>query len=143
MFNGHSKHNIDDKGRLHLPSKFRSSLGEIVFITLGMGKKLEIFTADQFKVRSEFLDSMPFGKKEVRQFKEAFHGYTFEVPLDKSGRINLPKELLSFANITKEVVVSGNGKSLLLWSEKEFDAFSNEALPKLEELADKIADLDF
>lgn len=143
MFNGHSKHNIDDKGRLHLPSKFRNSLGTNVFISIGMGKKLEIFTVDEFGVRSDFLNSMPFGKREVRQFKEAFHGYTFEVPVDKSGRINLPKELLSYANITKEVVVSGNGRSILIWSEAEFDAFSKEALPKLEELADKLADIDF
>lgn len=143
MFLGHSFHNLDDKGRLHLPSKFRSSLGEKVYVAVGLDSNLEIFTSQEMDKRMKYLESIPFGNKNARKFRNVFYGNNYELSVDKGGRINLPKELLPYANITKEVVISGNGSTVLIWDKDKFEKFNSENLPELENLAETISELDF
>ena len=74
MLMGEFHHNIDDKGRLIIPSKFRSELGERFIITRGLDKCLFIYSLNEWNKIIDKLSTLQFTKKNVRAFERAFIG---------------------------------------------------------------------
>ena len=68
MFMGEYHHNIDEKGRLTLPSKFRSDLENKFVVTRGLEKCLFVYTFETFEKLTLKLNSLPFTKKDARNF---------------------------------------------------------------------------
>ena len=60
MLMGEFHHNIDDKGRLTLPAKFREELGDSFIITRGLESCLFVYTMDEWKKITERLNNLPF-----------------------------------------------------------------------------------
>lgn len=105
---------LDDKNRVIVPAKLRDLLGNVCFITLGPDKVLELRDSNSFNAYREKLTSPNMLNANARQFARILLGNTFEVELDKAGRIALTEDTLNRAGLTKEVVFVGVGNKVEL-----------------------------
>lgn len=140
MLMGEFHHNIDDKGRLIIPSKFRSELGERFIITKGLDKCLFVYSLPEWNRIIDKLSALQFTKKNVRAFSRAFIGGASTIEFDKQGRINITSPLVHYANIDKECVIIGVNERLEIWAKQEFENYMKVNEESLDELAEDLFD---
>lgn len=140
---GEYEHRLDSKGRLIIPSKLRDELGSTFMVTKGLDNCLYIYPNEEWKLFAEKLNQLPMTNKNVRSFKRFFNSGATECEIDGQGRILLPPALRKFANIEKEVVIIGNGEKAEIWNKEQWDAINNEEALNMDEIADKLDELDF
>ena len=138
MFMGEFHHNIDNKGRLVLPNKFRSELGEYFIITRGLENCLYVYSMNEWNNLVSKLKSLPFTKKDSRIFTRSFFSGATECFFDKQGRINITSPLVNYAEITKECVIIGVNDRIEIWSENNWNKFMDENSNKLEDIAENL-----
>ena len=136
MFIGEYHHNIDEKSRLIMPSKFRYDLGETFVITRGMDSCLFVYTKETWNNITNKLSELSFTKKDVRAFQRFFLSAATICEFDKQGRINISSPLASYANLTKECVIIGVNDRIEIWSKENFDKFLNESMENVTEIAE-------
>lgn len=138
MFMGEYHHTIDEKGRLIIPSKFRDGLGENFIITRGIEKCLFVYSLESWKKITNKLESLPFTKKDARQFVRFFLSGATTAEFDKQGRVNITSPLISYANLVKDCVVIGTGDRLEIWSEEDWNAFFDSAADNMSDIAENL-----
>ena len=136
-------HNLDEKGRLIIPSKFRNELGEAYVITKGLDKCLFIYSITEWDKIVSKLNTLQFTKKNVRAFERSFIGSASLNEFDKQGRINITSPLVHYANINKECVIIGVNERLEIWSLEEFNNYMKENEDNLSEMAEDIFDASY
>ena len=104
---GEYKHNLDTKGRIIVPSKFRELLDEQFVITRGLDRCLFAYTEDEWSRIEEKLKTLPLTKKDARKFTRLFFSGATNVEIDKQGRINIPQNLREYAGLSKDCTVIG------------------------------------
>ena len=137
---GEFHHNIDEKGRLIIPSKFRSELGETFIITKGLDKCLFVYSLNEWNKIIDKLSTLQFTKKNVRAFERAFIGGASTIEFDRQGRINITSPLVHYANISKECVIIGVNERLEIWSKENFENYMKENEESLEEITEDLFD---
>ena len=116
MLKGEYSHNIDAKGRLIIPAKFRDDLGEHFVITKGMENCLYVYPEDEWTTFEAKLNALPTTTdKKARALAYFFQGSATDGDLDKQGRTLIPSVLREFAHLDKEVVFIGMGKRAEIW----------------------------
>ena len=140
MLMGEYHHNIDEKNRLIIPSKFIIELGERFIITKGLDKCLFVYSEVEWNKIMSKVSNLQFTKKNVRAFERAFIGGASTIEFDKQGRINITSPLVHYANIQKECVIIGVNERLEIWSQEEFDKYMKENEESLEEITEDIFD---
>lgn len=143
MLMGEFKHNIDSKGRLIVPAKFRDDLGERFIVTRGLDGCLFGYPQEEWKVLEQKLKQLPLAKKESRAFTRFFYSAATECTLDKQGRINLPQTLIDHAGLEKACYVIGVSERFEIWSEDRWTDFSTEAEDNFEDMAEEMIDFGF
>ena len=138
MMMGEYHHNIDEKGRLIIPAKFRVELGEKFVITRGMEQCLFVYSMDEWNKMVEKLRELPFTKKDARIFNRMFLSGATECELDKSGRVNIAGPLTTYAHLEKECVIIGVNDRLEIWSLEEFDKFFNDNIDNFSDIAENL-----
>ena len=131
MLMGEYHHNIDDKNRLIIPSKFREELGNEFVITRGLDGCLFVYSMDEWNKVMNKLKTLPFTKKDARTFMRFMLSAASIWEFDKQGRINLVNSLINYAEIKKECVIIGVNDRLEIWAVEKF----NELLSNSEELS--------
>lgn len=144
MFIGEYRHNLDQKGRLAVPSKFRGIFSKGVVVTRGFDKCLFVYTKQEWlKFVKEKVAKLPLGKAEARALQRRLLGGAMDLRLDKQGRIVLPDYLRKFASIKKNVVVAGLLDHLEVWDTSTW----NKEKVKIEksniDIAEKLEELNF
>lgn len=124
MFRGAHYHSVDDKGRVIIPLRFRSELGNTFVITKGMDKCLFVFREDSFTDMEKKLDAQPILDKHTIRLQRWFSAEALETQVDAQGRVAIPSNLRDFANIGEEVVIAGAGSRIEIWSRNGWDAFN-------------------
>lgn len=140
MFIGEYSHNLDAKGRLILPAKFRASLGERCITTRGLDHCLFVFPLEEWKVLEQKLRGLPLTKKEARAFSRFFFSGATECEIDGQGRILIPQSLREYALITREVAVIGVSTRIEIWAGERWDEYCSGAEETYEELAEKMGE---
>ncbi|MBG9979636.1 division/cell wall cluster transcriptional repressor MraZ [Facklamia sp. DSM 111018] len=143
MLIGEYQHNIDTKGRLIMPAKFRPDLGQQFIVTRGLDGCLFGYPKESWEKIEEKLKQLPLAKKDARKFTRFFYSAATEVEIDKQGRINLPKNLLEFAKIDKECRVIGVSDRIEIWSSELWDDFADDAEENFEDIAEDMIDFGF
>lgn len=143
MFMGEYQHNIDAKGRLIMPAKFREELGEKFIVTRGMDGCLFGYPQKEWAVLEEKLRELPLAKKDARAFTRFFYSAATECELDKQGRINIPQTLRDHAKLEKPCYVIGVSGRIEIWSEERWNTFSDEAEESFDEIAENMIDFGF
>ncbi len=131
MFYGSYNHNLDEKGRLMLPKKFRDYLNDYVYILKGYDGALSIYPEEEFAKYVENIKSLPtLYKKDARDLERIALSSTYELPIDKVGRVVIPSALLSKYQISKEVIVIGLIDHFEVWDLKKWNEYvdSNEEM---------------
>lgn len=142
MFMGEHHHNIDDKGRMIIPARFRDGLGSRFIVTRGMEKCLFVYPESEWKIIEEKLKSLPFTKKDARAFTRFFFSGAVECELDKQGRANIPGILRTYAGLEKECVVIGVSSRVEIWSKEAWENYFMESEESFSEIAESIVDFD-
>ena len=96
---GEYQHNIDTKGRIIVPAKYREHVEDVFVITRGLDQCLFGYPMEEWRRLEEKVRSLPVTKKDARAFARFFFSGAVECEIDKQGRINLPKNLLNYAKI--------------------------------------------
>ena len=140
MLMGEYHHNIDDKGRLVIPTKYRMELGESFVIARGLEKCLYAYSMTEWNKLVEKLNTLPFTKKDARTFVRTFFSGATVCEFDKNGRINITSPLVSYAGLTKNCVIIGVNDRLEIWDEDNFNNFLNDTSENMEEIAENLFD---
>lgn len=138
MLVGEFHHNLDEKGRLTLPSKFRNELGEEFIVTRGIENCLFVYTMSEWNKIFNQLNNLPFTRKDVRNFNRFFLSGATTVEFDKQGRINITSLLISYANLKKECVIVGVGDRLEIWSKDSWEELYNNNKDQLSDIAETL-----
>ena len=138
MFMGEYHHNIDDKGRVVLPSKFRMGLGEHFIVARGLEKCLYVYSIAEWKKLEEQLNTLPFTKKDARTFIRTFFSGATEGEFDRQGRTCLTSPLISYAGLTKECVIIGANDRIEIWDNDEWQKFMTENSATLSDIAENL-----
>ncbi|OYD15468.1 division/cell wall cluster transcriptional repressor MraZ [candidate division WOR-3 bacterium JGI_Cruoil_03_44_89] len=122
MFNGFERHNIEEKGRLAVPAKFRKDIEDsMVVITRGYDGCLTIYTLQEWRIFEERLSKLTMADPRARRTIRWFCGNAEVLKLDRQGRVNIPQHLLDFAGVKKEVVITGILNHLEVWSIENYE----------------------
>ncbi len=121
-FRGHYEHSLDAKHRLSIPAKFRAALSPGVVLAKEADACISVWPAETHEstVERALAGQNPFSP-EYKQLQRYFQGNAFDVELDSSGRVTIPPPLLAHAGIEKDVVVTGVGGNLEVWSRERWD----------------------
>lgn len=138
MFMGEYHHSIDDKNRLIIPAKFREELGNSFIITRGIENCLFVYSLNDWEKIVKKLESLPFTKKDARNFTRFFMSGAVDAEIDKQGRSGLSQALVDYAKIEKECVIIGAGNRLEIWSKQEWDNFFNSAKDNMSDIAENL-----
>ena len=138
MFMGEFHHNIDEKNRLIIPSKFRNELGSKFILTRGIEKCLLVYSLDEWNNMVNKLKELPFTKKDARTFNRMFLSGATECELDNNGRISIPSYLIDYASIEKECTIIGVNERLEIWSSEKFENFFNDNIDNFDEIAENL-----
>ena len=142
MFMGEYHHNIDNKGRLIIPAKFREELGEEFVITRGLDQCLFGYSMNEWKMIEEKLKTLPLTKKDARAFTRFFFSGATECELDKQGRVNISSPLLNYAKLEKECVILGVSNRIEIWSKQQWEDYFSESEDSFAELAENMVGFD-
>ena len=122
MFLGQFYHNLDDKGRLTVPARFRDSLvSRGAYVMQGFEKNLMLFPASTFEVMSQHVNQMSVTDPRTRLLRRLIFSTADFVELDKAGRILIAQFLRQAASLDRDVVVVGNGDYVEIWSPENWD----------------------
>ena len=138
MLMGEFHHNIDDKGRLVIPTKYREEMGESFVITRGLEKCLYAYSLTEWDKLVAKLNELPFTKKDARIFIRTFFSGATVCEFDKNGRINITSPLVSYAGLSKACVIIGVNDRLEIWDEDTFNSFLGEVSESMEEIAENL-----
>ena len=138
MFMGEYHHNIDDKARIVLPSKFREELGDNFVVTRGLEGCLFVYSAKEWQNIVSKLKTLPFTKKDARNFTRFFLSGATVAEFDKQGRVNITSPLINYAGIEKECIIIGTGDRLEIWSEDAWNSFFNSASINMSDIAENL-----
>ncbi len=138
---GEHYHSLDEKGRLIMPAKLRSGLGDKFVATKGLDRCLFVYTLSEWSVLEQNLKNLPFTRGDFRAFSRLFFSGAAECEFDKQGRVLIPQSLREYAGIEKDVAVIGVSNRVEIWSKHEWQKYQDESYPSYESLAEKIVDL--
>jgi len=142
MFMGEFQHNMDAKGRIIVPAKFREGLGEMFVVTRGLDGCLFVYPKDEWEILEQKLKKLPLTKKDARAFTRFFFSGAVECDVDKQGRVNLPQPLRDYANLKKECIVIGVSNRIEFWAKDKWDVYVEDSEESFVEISENLLEFD-
>ncbi|MCK5769005.1 division/cell wall cluster transcriptional repressor MraZ [Algiphilus sp.] len=128
MFTGEHPLNVDDKGRLAVPARYRQQLADshglqlyITIVTLDGNTRLEIYPAPVFRDIAEQIQQME-DRDLAEALKLGFVGRAVEAEIDRQGRIVLPPLLRKDAGIGNRAMLVGQITRFDVWDQPTYEA---------------------
>ena len=138
MYFGSFVHNLDEKGRLMIPRKMREELGYKVYIMKGFEGSLSLYNEDRYQELVKEFSRLSFNQAKVRDYLRLQFASTYEMDVDKLGRVQIPTALLTKFNISREVLVLGIGDHIEVWDKAKYEEYENNIRDQFESLAEDI-----
>ena len=141
MFRGSNEINLDTKGRLAIPARYRDALvdqcGGSLVVTIDIKDKcLFVYPLPEWEKIEDQIAGLPTFNDTTRRLQRLLIGHARDVELDSSGRINIPPELRKYAQIDKKAMLVGQRHRFELWSLENWQAqcgsWLDEAADELE-----------
>jgi MraZ protein len=116
---------LDAKNRLHVPARLRQAAEdtlEVCYLTLGIGGAVFLLTKDEWRrLATRFENYSRSNLEEGAAVRRIFFAYTFEVSLDRQGRLQIPQELVTKVGFKKEVKILGFHRRIEIWPAEKYD----------------------
>lgn len=141
MFIGEYNHNVDDKGRMAIPVKFRRELNKGAVVTRGLDNCLFLYTKTEWEKLAEKLAALPISQSNTRAFSRLMLAGAMDVELDKQGRVILPEYLRTFAGIKKSLVIAGLYNRLEIWDTEVWNKYKNQTEAESGAIAERMGEL--
>ena len=127
MFLGEYSHALDAKGRVVMPSKFRSELKAGCVVTKGQERCLYVFPMDQWEEESGRVLTLPRTDRRARNYSRSFFASASDQRLDGQGRVQLPEALRRYAGLDKDLTVVGVADHIEIWAADAWASVGAEA----------------
>ena len=125
-YSGYYEHSLDPKGRITVPSKFRDQLGRTISMMRGE-KCIELYSLNEWNVVYEKFEQVDTTDKEsYNRMRRLLATSVDDNEMDKQGRLLVPPTLREFANLDKDVIISGAGRHVEVWNREAFFRFIEE-----------------
>ena len=124
MFLGEYQYTFDDKNRISLPAKFRRDLGRVVVITRGLDHCLYVYSRKEWEKEAKRYAAQASASAAERGLARLFLAGSFEGEVDKAGRVLVPENLKSFANIRVKAVIAGVADRVEIWEEEAWKRYT-------------------
>ncbi|MEQ9022494.1 MAG: division/cell wall cluster transcriptional repressor MraZ [Pseudomonadales bacterium] len=151
MFRGIHSINMDAKGRMSVPARFRDQLlsvcgGQVVVTIDPNTKNLALYPLPRWEEIQEKIEALPSINPQARRLQQLFIGHASDLDMDGNGRILLPPMLRRYAELEKGLVLLGQGQKIEIWSEAlwetRFEDIQNMS-DGLEELPEEMRSLSY
>jgi MraZ protein len=135
---------IDAKGRAMLPAAFKKALQPVlengfVLKRSVFGTSLELYAMKEWKNVMKDVNKLNRFKKENMEFIRAFTAGLKSIDIDATGRLLLPKDLMEFAGLTKDIVMTVTNNNIIeIWDKKKYEDAVNMPNEKFEALAERV-----
>ena len=138
MLIGEYEHSLDVKGRLIMPAKLRTDMGEKFIITKGLDGCLFVFSQNEWSNFESKLKELPLTNKNARDFVRFFLSGATECEIDKQGRFLVASNLREYASMEKEVVIIGVGTRIEFWSKDKWKKYNSSDNISADEFAENM-----
>jgi MraZ protein len=122
---GTHSYQLDPKGRISLPGRFREAFADGAVLTLGQDGCLFCFPRAEWEARAAEVRSLPLSDAESRAYSRMFFGKAEAVDLDAQGRLLVPQRLRSEVGIRKEAVVLGVFDRMEIWDRETHERYES------------------
>lgn len=129
---------IDAKGRMALPAKFRSQLGQGLVMARGQERCVYLLPSDEFRRIASQIQRVSVGNKAAREYLRVFLSGAVDQQPDKQGRVLVPQMLRDYANLGSDVVVIGVGTRAELWNKDTWESYLAEKEEGYSDIADDV-----
>ncbi len=153
MFRGVNNINLDAKGRLAIPTRYREELrvscaSQLVVTIEDSEKCLLVYPLPEWEKIERKLVELPSMNKQVKKIKRLLIGHATDCEMDGQGRVLLTAPLRQFAGLNKKAVLIGQGNKFELWDEETWNArrdewLEEESLEDSDDLAPELGSLSF
>ena len=142
MFRGLTAINLDTKGRMVMPTRYRDALAKdcsTVILTIDTEVTcLLLYPLKEWEFIEKKIEALPSFNQATRRIQRLLIGHATEVELDGNGRLLLPPLLREYAQLDKRVMLVGQGKKFEVWDETQWQQgrsdWLTDATKKLSEL---------
>ncbi len=146
MLIGSFAHSVDAKGRIFIPAKWRTDLGERIIVTRGiLGTKeqrcLFGMSEEQWNLFAEKFSALPVTDVMGQAFRRMLFSNAAECELDKQGRILIPNGLREYAQLAKDAVLVGVDNRIEIWPEHAWNAHSDGIADDYDEALARLAQM--
>lgn len=141
MLLGEYQHNLDSKGRMAIPAKFRDKVSAGAIITRGLDNCLFVFNNKDWEVLAQKLIALPLAQANSRAFVRLMLAGAMDVELDTQGRILIPDYLRKYAELKKQVIVAGLYNRIEIWDSAKWQQYKQKTESASEEIAEKLGEL--
>ena len=121
-----------------IPRKMREELGFKVYIMKGFDGSLSLYNEERYQKLVEEFAKLSFNQQKVRDYLRIQFASTYEMDVDKLGRVQIPAALLSKFNISKEVLVLGIGDHIEVWDQAKYAEYEASVRDEFESIAEAI-----
>jgi MraZ protein len=120
VFRGVNTINLDVKGRMAMPVRYREQLtahcaGRLVATIDTNARCLLLYPIQDWEEIQHKIESLPSFNATSRRIQRLLIGHATDLELDSSGRILLPQSLRDYAGLQKQLALIGQGKKLEIW----------------------------
>ena len=134
---------LDSKGRIMMPVAIKKQLNPIlskgfVIKRAVFNNCLELYPIDEWNVLMERVNSLNRFNKKNNDFIRRFNAGVRTINIDSSGRLLIPKNLISYVNIKKEIVISSTVNILEIWDKSNYEKAIDEATIDFASLAEEV-----
>jgi MraZ protein len=143
MFRGRSRHTLDEKGRLAIPTRFKDVLNpkeDVCLVVTNYINCLRAFTKENWRIIEDKIAGLPLMDSKANSLRRYFISGAQECPI-KHGRITLPPDLREIAGLQKEGELVGALKYFEIWDKSRWDEEFNNARDDFQASGQVFADL--
>lgn len=140
VFTGEYRHTVDEKGRIAVPSKFRSQLADGAVVSRWLEQCLAIHTRAGWEALATKVAGLPITDAGSRRFQRFIFAGAFEADLDRQGRVVVPAYLRTEIGLAAEAVIVGSRDHAEIWAPGRWDDY-RRSLEDPDALAEAISGL--
>lgn len=133
MFRGVNPINLDAKGRMAVPARYRdmiaSHCGNQMVATIDTDSRcLLLYPLPEWEEIQAQIEALPSFNKVARRIQRLLIGHATDLELDANGRLLLPTSLREYAGLDKKIVLLGQGRKFEIWDEAQWNATRDQYL---------------